>query len=142
MPPPQVFGTALEQSIASAISKAGGKVTIPSSAGKQRTPDLLMWLPQVDRYLFNPAAIEAVESARAPNLPKMQRRFADFLWSTGLHCGLIIVNSVSLEKQIRSLRPIPYIFSLTLHEFRQKLESSELAAWVKRERNRFAHGVR
>ncbi len=141
-PPPELFESALEQSVAAAISRAGGRVTIPSRTGRESAPDLLMWLPQLDKDLFNPAAIEVAGRAKLAELAPMQLRLADFIRSSGLRCGLIVVNSVSLERELRKLPPIPYIFVLGLNELKSKLETSELAIWLRRERNRLAHGVR
>jgi hypothetical protein len=45
VPPPHLFGSALEQSVAAAITRSGGRITIPSPLSNERTPDLLMWLP-------------------------------------------------------------------------------------------------
>jgi len=140
-PLPGLFESAFEQSVAAAINKAGGRVTIPSPTGQERTPDLLMWLPQLDKDLFNPAAIEVVGSKQV-DLKAVQQRLASFIRSTGLRSGLIVVNSTSLERKVRQLTPIPYIFVLTLHELKSKLSSSELAVWLKHERNRLAHGAR
>jgi hypothetical protein len=142
IPPPAIFESAVEQSVAAAIGRAGGRVTIPSQTGEERTPDLLMWLPQLDKDLFNPAAIEVVGSPKLADLKTQQLRLAGFIRSTGIRCGLIVVNSISLEPEIGKLIPIPYVFVLTLHDLKTRLESSELASWVKRERNRLAHGVR
>lgn len=141
LPAPELFESALEQSVAAAINRAGGRVTIPSRTGKERIPDLLMWLPQLDKDLFNPAAIEVVGGKHA-DLNRVQERLASFIRSTGLRCGLIVVNSISLERKIRQLAPIPYIFILSLNELKSKLDSLELAIWLKHERNRLAHGVR
>jgi hypothetical protein len=140
--PPERFESAFEQSVAAAINRAGGRVTIPPRTGQERIPDLLMWLPQLDKDLFNPAAVEVVGDAKHADLETLQERLASFIRSTGLRCGLIVVNSISLERKIRQLSPIPYIFALTLHELKSKLDSSELAIWLKHERNRLAHGVR
>lgn len=141
-PAPDLFGSALEQSVAAAITTHGGRVTIPSKSGQERTPDLLMWMPQLDSELFNPAAIEAVSSKSSANLEKLQLQFASFLQSSGLRCGLIVVNSIAREKELRKLPPIPWIFWLTLHEFKARLASGDLGRWAKNERNRLAHGVR
>jgi hypothetical protein len=139
---PKLFGSALEQSIAAAIVRSGGRVTIPSRVGHERTPDLLMWMPQLDSELFNPAAIEVVGLNLASNLAALQKQFASFLQSSGVRCGLIVVNSISREKELQRLTPIPWIFVLTLPEFKSKLESGELGRWAKHERNRLAHGAR
>lgn len=139
---PNLFGSALEQAVAAAIVGSGGRVTVPSRDGHERTPDFLMWMPQLDNELFNPAAIEVVGSNKTPNLAVLQLQFSSFLQSSGLRCGLIVVNSVSREKELQRLDPIPWIFALTLSEFKAKLKSGDLGRWAKHERNRLAHGVR
>lgn len=146
-PPPELFESALEQSVAAAINRAGGRVTIPTHGGRERIPDLLipdllMWLPQLDKDLLNPAAIEVANRAKLADLDSLQRRLASFIRSSGLRCGLIVVNSLSLERDLHKLPPIPYIFIISLSELKAKLETSELAVWLKKERNRLAHGVR
>lgn len=140
--PLQLFDSDLEQSTAVAIARVGGRVTIPSRTSGERTPDLLMWLPQFDKNLFNPAAVEVTGGTADVDLETLKLRLASFVRSTGLQCGLIVVNSVALEREARKLKPIPYVFVLTLNELKAKLQSSELASWVKHERNRLAHGVR
>jgi hypothetical protein len=139
---PNLFGSALEQSVAAAIVRSGGRVTIPSRVGHERTPDLLMWMPQLDSELFNPAAIEVVGINPTPDLAALQLQFASFLQSSGVRCGLIVVNSISKEKELQKLAPIPWIFALTLPDFKAKLISGDLGRWAKHERNRLAHGVR
>lgn len=139
---PDLFGSALEQSVAAAIARNGGRVTIPSRLGHERTPDLLMWMPQLDHELFNPAAIEVVGTKKATDLRKLQLQFANFLHSSGVRCGLIVVNSVLGEKELQKLPPIPWVFTITFSDFKAKLASGELGRWAKHERNRLAHGVR
>lgn len=142
VPAPNLFGSALEQSVAAAIVGSGGRVTVPSRVGHERTPDLLMWMPQLDSELFNPAAIEVVGTTSTANLAALQLQFASFLQSSGIRCGLIVVNSISREKELQRLTPIPWIFALTLTDFKAKLKSGDLGRWARHERNRLAHGVR
>jgi len=111
-PPPELFESALEQSVAAAITKAGGRVTIPSRTGKERTPDLLMWLPQIDKDLFNPAAIEVVGDVSHADLETMQRRLASFIRSAGLRCGLIVV-----PRAIRSAAPEEFAVACARRSF-------------------------
>jgi hypothetical protein len=139
-PPPSRFASAIEQSVAAAITRAGGRVTVPARTGRQMTPDLLMWLPQLDPDLLNPAAIEI--ATRETGSEFLQQKLAEFVRSSGLRCGLIVANSISLERELRKRPPIPYIFVLSLNELRSKLEGSELSLWLKKERNRLAHGGR
>jgi len=142
LPAPRLFGSALEQSVAAAIVRSGGRVTVPLRVEHERTPDLLMWIPELESELFNPAAIEVVGNATTSNLAALQLQFASFLQSSGVRCGLIVVNSISREKELQRLAPMPWIFTLTLHDFKAKLNSGDLGRWAKRERNRLAHGVR
>jgi hypothetical protein len=141
-PAPALFHSALEQSVASAIQRAGGRVTIPSHSGRDITPDLLMWLPQQDKELFNPAAVEVKSRIGVDDLLVLQFRLAEFVRASSMGCGLIIVKSINLVKSLARLPPIPYTFVIGLGEFKSKLEKVELASWLKRERNRLAHGVR
>jgi hypothetical protein len=142
MAAPDLLGSALEQSVAAAITRRGGRVTIPSRVGHERTPDLLMWMPHLDSELFNPAAIEVVGTPKVPDLSRLQLQFASFLESSGLRCGLIVVKSALGEKELQRLTPIPWIFTITLSDFEDKLDSGDLGRWARHERNRLAHGVR
>jgi hypothetical protein len=128
IPSPKLFGSALEQTVAAAIHRAGGRVTIPTRIQKEHTPDLLMWLPQADKELFNPAAIEVRGPVKTRNLADVQLRFASFIQTSGLRCGLIIINSHSLEKRISKLFPIPFIFVLTLPISRRSWSRGNLLA--------------
>ncbi len=139
---PGLFGSALEQAVAAAITRSNGRVTIPSRVGHERTPDLLMWMPHLDSELFNPAAIEVVGTLKVPDLPKLQLQFVSFLQTSGVRCGLIVVNSVLGEKELQRLTPIPWIFTITLADFKARLHSGDLGLWARHERNRLAHGVR
>lgn len=141
-PAPALFGSALEQIVAAAIQRAGGRVTIPSRSGRHITPDLLMWLPQQDKDLFNPAAVEVKTRIAADDLPALQATLAEFVRASSMGCGLIVINSVNLEKRLARLLPIPNTFVIGLPEFKSKLEKSDLGSWLRRERNRLAHGVR
>ena len=139
---PVRFHSALEQTVVSVIQRAGGRVTIPSLSDKSATPDLLMWLPQQDKELFNPAAVEVKTSIRAQDIRTIQLRLAEFVRASNMGCGLIVVNSFNVEKSLQRLLPIPYTFVIGLSEFESKLLQAELAPWLKRERNRIVHGVR
>ena len=63
----------------------------------------------------------------------LQRKLAEFVRSAGLGCGLIVVNSVNLERERRRLPPVPTIYVIAVHEMTSKLENSELASWLKGE---------
>jgi hypothetical protein len=139
---PARFGSALEENVAFMIKHVGGRVTIPTYTGGAYTPDLLMWLPQQDKELFNPAAIEVKGLIRMDMLPTIQARLAAFVRSSSMGCGLIVVDSINVEESLAAIRPIPYTFVIGLREFKSKLENAELASWLKRERNRLVHGVR
>jgi hypothetical protein len=141
-PAPKLFGSALEQSIAAAIISAGGRVTVPNTSSGGQAADLLMWLPELDKDLFNPAAIEAKKTISLQGLPDAQRRLGQFVRTSGLGCGLIIVNSVALARNLSRIQPFPYVFLVSLSDFKDKLGKGELASWVRQERNRLAHGVR
>jgi hypothetical protein len=141
-PAPKLFGSALEQNIAAAIHQAGGRVSIPSQSDQKVTPDLLMWLPEIDTELFNPAAIEAKKTIGAQDLPDLQQRLGEFVSNSNLGCGLIIVNSVFLARNLAKIMPHPFVFITSLGDFRSKLQQGELAAWIRQERNRLAHGSR
>jgi hypothetical protein len=104
------FETALEQTVATAIPRAGGRVTVPSCSGQGNIVDLLMWLPRQDKNLFNPAAVEVRERVDSDELPAVQGKLAEFVRSAGLGCGLIVVNSVNLERERRRLPPVPTIY--------------------------------
>jgi hypothetical protein len=142
MAAPGLFGSALEQAVAAAITRSGGRVTIPSRVGHERAPDLLMWMSHLDSELFNPAAIEVVGTVKVPELSRLHMQFASFLQTSGVRCGLIVVNSVLGEKELQRLTPIPWIFTITLAEFKARLGSGDLGRWARHERNRLAHGVR
>ena len=141
-PAPKLFGSALEQVIARAIITAGGRVTVPDVKSGERSADLLMWLPEMDKDLFNPAAIEAKKTIGLQDLPDAQKRLGQFVRTSGLGCGLIVVNSVALARNLSRIQPFPYVFLISLPEFKDKLGKGELASWVRQERNRLAHGVR
>lgn len=141
-PAPKLFDSALEQNIAAAIHRSGGRVTIPSPSGQTLTPNLLMWLPEVDSELFNPAAIEAKKTIGAQDLPALQHRLGEFVRNSNMGCGLIVVNSVNLARNVAKIVPYPFIFIISLGEFKSKLEQGELASWIRQERNRLAHGAR
>ena len=125
------FETALEQSVATAILRAGGRVSVPSCSGQSNIVDLLIWLPHQDRNLFNPAAVEVRDRVYSDELPTLQRKLAEFVRSSGLGCGLIVVNSANLERERRRLPPVPSVYVIGLHEMTSKLENSELASWLK-----------
>ena len=141
-PAPKLFDSAFEQNIAVAIQRSGGRVTIPSRSGQMLTPDLLMWLPEVDSELFNPAAIEAKKTIGVQDLPSLQHRLGEFVRNSNMGCGLIVVNSVNLARNLGKIVPYPFIFIIGLGEFKSKLEQGELASWIRQERNRLAHGAR
>lgn len=141
-PAPKLFDSALEQSIAAAIISAGGRVTVPDASSGGQAADLLMWLPELDKDLFNPAAIEAKKTIGLQDLPNAQTRLGQFVRTSGLGCGLIVVNSLSLARNLSRIQPFPYVFLISLPEFKDKLGKGELASWVRQERNRLAHGVR
>ena len=141
-PAPKLFGSALEQSIAAAIFSAGGRVTVPDSSSGRQAADLLMWLPELDKDLFNPAAIEAKKSIGLQDLPDAQTQLGQFVRTSGFGCGLIVVNSAALTRNLSRLAPFPYVFLISLLEFKEKLGKGELASWIRQERNRLAHGVR
>jgi hypothetical protein len=122
------FETALEQSVATAILRAGGRVTVPSCSGQSNIVDLLIWLPHQDKDLFNPAAVEVRDRAYPDELPALQRKLAEFVRSSGLGCGLIVVNSVNLERERRRLPPVPSVYVIGLQEMTSKLANSELAS--------------
>ncbi len=141
------MASALERNVASAIQEAGGRVTVPSRTAKTQssdllTPDLLMWLPQQDKELFNPAAVEVKRTIGVNELPALQARLAEFVRTSSMGCGLIIVDSVNLARNMARLLPYPYIFVLGFGDFTSRLKRGELASWLKQERNRLAHGVR
>lgn len=141
-PAPKFFDSALEQNIAEAIHRSGGRVTIPSRSGQLLTPNLLMWLPEVDSELFNPAAIEAKKTIGVQDLPSLQHRLGEFVRNSNMGCGLIIVNSVNLARNLAKIVPYPFIFIIGLREFKSKLQEGQLASWIRQERNRLAHGAR
>jgi hypothetical protein len=141
-PAPKLFDSALEQNIAAAIISAGGRVTVPDSGGGGQAADLLMWLPEQDKDLFNPAAIEAKKTIGAQDLPNAQIRLGQFVQNSGLGCGLIVVNSVALAHNLSRIMPYPYVFLISLSNFKRMLGKGELASWIRQERNRLAHGVR
>ncbi len=140
-PAPKLFGSALEQTIAAAITSAGGRVTVPDASSGRQAADLLMWLPELDKDLFNPAAIEAKRTIGLQDLPDAQLRLGQFVRASGLGCGLIVVNSVALAPRLSRIHPFPYVFLISLPEFKDKLGKGELASWVRQQRNRLAHGV-
>jgi hypothetical protein len=82
-PAPKLFDSALEQSIAAAIISAGGRVTVPDISSGGRAADLLMWLPELDKDLFNPAAIEAKKTIGVQDLPDTQTRLSQFVRTSG-----------------------------------------------------------
>lgn len=141
-PTPKLFDSALEQSVAAAIFSAGGRVTMPDASSGGRAADLLMWLPELDKDLFNPAAIEAKKTIGLQDLPGTQTRLGQFVRASGFGCGLIVVNSVALARNLSRLAPFPYVFLISLSDFKDKLGKGELASWIRQERNRLAHGVR
>jgi hypothetical protein len=141
-PAPKLFDSALEQNISAAIYRAGGRVTIPSRSRRVLTPDLLMWLPEMDSELFNPAAIEAKKTISAQNLPLLQHRLGEFVRNSNMGCGLIVVNSVKLARNPAQIVPYPFVFIIGLGDFKSTLEQGELASWIRQERNRLAHGAR
>jgi hypothetical protein len=126
------FETALEQSVATAILRAGGRVTVPSCNGQSGIVDLLMWLPHQDKHLFNPAAVRVRSRVDPDELPALQRKLAEFVRSSGLGCGPIVVDSVNLEGERRRLPPVPSIYVIGFQEMTSKLENSELASWLDR----------
>jgi hypothetical protein len=101
-----------------------------------------MWLPEVDSELFNPAAIEAKRTIGAGDLPTLQHRLGEFVRNSNMGCGLIVVNSVSLARNLAKIAPYPFIFIIDLADFRLRLEQGDLASWIRQERNRLAHGAR
>lgn len=101
----------------------------------------MMWLPQQDRELFNPAALEVKERFSKNELPTLQR-LAEFVHSSGMGCGLIVVEHLGNGKELATYASIPYTFVIGLREFKTRLKRGELGAWLKRERNRLVHGVR
>ncbi len=141
-PAPKLFNSALEQIISAAIHKAGGRVTIPSHSGQGLAPDLLMWLPEMDSELFNPAAIEAKKTIGAQDLTILQRRLGEFVRNSNMGCGLIVVNSVNLARNLAQIVPYPFVFIIGLGDFKSRLEQGDLAFWIRQERNRLAHGAR
>ena len=141
-PAPKLFDSALEQSIAAAIISAGGRVTVPDISSGGQAADLLMWLPELDKKLFNPAAIEAKRSIGLQDLPSVKKRFGQFVRTSGFGCGLIVVNSVALARNLSRVAPFPYVFLISLPDFKEKLGKGELGSWIREERNRLALGVR
>jgi TIR domain len=141
-PAPKIFGSALEQVVAAAIISAGGRVTVPNISSEEQAADLLMWLPEIDKDFFNPAAIEAKKTIGLEDLPNRQIRLGQFVRSSGFGCGLIVVNSVALARRLSQIAPFPYVFLISLPDFKDKLMKGELGSWIRKERNRLAHGAR
>ena len=141
-PAPKLFDSALEQSIAAAIISVGGRVTVPDTSIGRQAADLLMWLPESDKDLFNPAAIEAKKTIGLKDLPSTQVRLGDFVQKSGLGCGLIVVNSIALARNLSQIAPFPYIFLISLPDFKERLTKGNLSSWIRQERNRLVHGVR
>ena len=136
------FDSDLEQNLSEAIQEAGGRVTIPSRSGRMFTPDLLMWMPEMDSEFLNPAAIELKSTVDLLHLPALQGRLGEFVLTSNMGCGLIVVNSVNLEAELTQVVPYPLIFIMDLEHFRARLKRGTLGSWIRQERNRLAHGAR
>jgi hypothetical protein len=143
-----VSESALEDTVAKIITSVSGKVTLHPSTrtvGSTRfIPDMLFWLPSLDSELLNPAVVEVKHPGVAMwSLRKTIEDMAQFLQSTNVRTGFILGPHGSSQKnsEFRSNLSVN-IFYLGIEEFRQLLQTRELPAYLRRERNRAAHGLR
>jgi hypothetical protein len=105
---------------------------------------MLFWLPSLDPELLNPAVVEVKHPGVAMwSLRKTIEDMAQFLQSTNVRTGFILGPHGSSQKnsEFRSNLSVN-IFYLGIEEFRQLLQTQELPAYLRRERNRAAHGLR
>jgi hypothetical protein len=140
---PQEYASSLEEAVATAVIKAGGRVTLPERGSKgQARADFLMWFPEIDKEFFNPAAIEVKTKIDLANIADTHARFGQFVMSSGFGCGLIVSGAEIPSKQLPQLAPFPNVFIISRDNFEDALHSHTLGVWVRYERNRIVHGVR
>jgi hypothetical protein len=141
-PSSRSYASELEESVATRIVSAGGRVTIPNFSDGKQPADLLMWLPEQESELFNPAAIEIKARVTPERLSLVQINLSSFVRLSGFGCGLVVIDDAITVENARKTPPIPLVFVISLKDFQEKLRKGELGFWIRHERNRLAHGVR
>lgn len=135
--------SALEQSLVDAVVASGGRVTAPSRKRAEYTPDLLIWLPDADAELLNPAVVEVTGLRDVADLVEKRERLSRFLLSSGLQCGIIALHDAkSSTFKLQDIRAIPGIYVVSIDALISMLAQDQLASWLRTERNRLAHGAR
>jgi len=137
-------GHHLEAEIVDLIEQAGGQVLLQNPDTPGFTPDLLVWFPNRDPELFNPAVIElkTYPLTRA-RLGKIEDQLTSYLRNTGVRTAIIVAPGIEAEepKGFRG-NPALNVFLIDLERFRQLLRTGQLANHLRQERNRAAHGLR
>ena len=137
-------GHQLEVEIVDLIEQAGGQVLLQNPDTPGFTPDLLVWFPNRDLELFNPAVIElkTYPLTRAM-LGKIEDQLTTYLRNTGVRTAMIVAPGIEAEepKGFRG-NPALNVFLIDLERFRQLLRTGQLANHLRQERNRAAHGLR
>jgi Nucleoside 2-deoxyribosyltransferase len=137
-------GLSLQAEIVDLIEQAGGQVLLqnPDAAGFR--PDLLVWFPEQDPELFNPAVIELKNRPlSATRLTKIENQLVQFLENTGVRIGMIVAPEVEAERPTGFRgSPAVNVFFINVERFRELLRTGQLADHLRRERNRAAHGLR
>jgi len=132
----------LERFVANEIIDSGGRITIPTFSEKKQPADLLMWFPEQDKELFNPAAIEVKARVTRDELAAVHSRLGQFVRESGFGCGLVVIEDRASVENAGKAFPFPLVFVISVEEFQTKLRKGELGSWLRLERNRLAHGVR
>lgn len=128
----------LERRVFEAVIAAGGSaIAQPRDEETKLRPDLLIWLASQDAELLDPAVVEIKEWTDGPTLKKAQQQLVDFLRISGVRCGFLLTEQEPPENRIALS---PYLFWLSIDHFVTLTTDHRLGSYLRKLRNRAAHG--
>jgi hypothetical protein len=135
---PVSTGYALERQVYEIIIEAGGSAIAEPENTRSASPDLLMWLPQQESSLLDPAAIEVKAVGTTQIARKVEKQLLSFMQVGGIQSAILLTH----DQATLSFRPtVPNFFWLSIENFELLIRSGNLGQHLRNLRNRAAHGA-
>ncbi len=136
---PTVISSELEKRVYDSIIQAGGSAIVePGNDAGPVAPDLLMWLPQQEPSLLDPAVIEVSAAGTMQAVRHAERQLLSFMQSGGVQSAILLTEEEAAPR-FRSVAP--NFFWLSIDQFEWLVRQQRLGMHLRDMRNRAAHGA-
>ncbi|RWN98189.1 hypothetical protein [Mesorhizobium sp.] len=98
---------------------------------------MLIWLPEEDADLFDPAVVEIKRRISPSNVRKVEEQLVRFMQHSGVRCGFLLTEEEPPKKTALS----PFVFWLSIADFVALTTDRRLGQYIRNLRNHAAHGA-